>query len=218
MTILEMHEQFRMLAQQAGLQMVNAIFEEEIDMLLNQEILNVTRSIFSRKTNRELNGISDNVVRLAELSNLYVNEVVTSTKENILYGVGYKIYTSSFYEELMYLISVSSSTGGVYNKCRLIELDRVLETNNDYHSKSIKESPIAYNYDSSIEILASKFDVDSLIVNYLRYPAKVSLENEVDCDLAKSLHYDCVEKAVNAYNASINNPSYEKVLNETQNK
>ena len=216
MNISEMHIQFRMLAQQMGMQTVRAIFPEQIDLLLQQSILEITTSIFSRKANRELNGVSDNVIRLAELENLYTNKKIKIEKSDILFGRGYKIDTNTFDKRAMYLLSVNSFTGGVVNKCRLIELDKVSETNADYHSKSTINSPICYNDLNSIEVLADKFDIDNILINYITYPAEVNLENNIDCDIASSLHYSIVERAVNLFNASANNASYEKVSNETQ--
>lgn len=216
MNIEEMHIQFRMLGQQMGIQKVLNIFPEQIDSLLQQAILEITKDIFSRKSNRELNGVSDNVIRLAELENLYDSKTTEVSEDDILFGKGYKIHISSFEREMLYLLSVVSFTGEVANKCRLIELDKVLETNADYHSKSVINSPISYTNGNAIEVLAPKFTITKLLATYIAYPSKVSLENNISCDLAASLHYSIVDRAVNLFNAVTNSSSYEKVSNETQ--
>ena len=73
MEISEMHNKFRLYAQKMSMQTVLAILPEEIDEVFNTTIPEYARDKFSRKRNRELNGVSDNVIRLSELEPLYYN-------------------------------------------------------------------------------------------------------------------------------------------------
>lgn len=84
MKITEIHDRFVLLAQQMGMKTVRAILPEQIDELINTESINYVRDIFSRKGNRELDGISDNVIRLNELDPLLINRPIVSPRKQIL--------------------------------------------------------------------------------------------------------------------------------------
>ena len=91
MKITEIHDRFVLLAQQMGMKTVRAILPEQIDELINTESINYVRDIFSRKGNRELDGISDNVIRLTELSSLHTSIKLEAEQGDIMFGTGYKI-------------------------------------------------------------------------------------------------------------------------------
>ena len=214
MKITEIHDRFVLLAQQMGMKTVRAILSEQIDELINTESINYVRDIFSRKGNRELDGISDNVIRLNELDPLLVNRpIVSPRKTDITFGKGYRINTTVFIPQIMYLISVSSLTGDVLAKCRLIEIDYVPQTQNDYHSKSVVVSPICYKLEDGIEVIGN-FDVTKFIVTYIKYPTLVNLETDTTNELSDIAMQKVIERAVNTYNAISNNDSYERVSNE----
>ena len=60
MKVKEVHNEFMLLAQQMGMKSVRAILPEELDRLINLEAIEYVKDVFSRKGNRELDGISDN--------------------------------------------------------------------------------------------------------------------------------------------------------------
>lgn len=113
----------------------------------------------------------------------------------------------------MYLVSVSSLTGEALAKCRLIEIDYVPQTQNDYHSKSVVVSPICYKLEDGIEVIGN-FDVTKFIVTYIKYPTLVNLETDTTNELSDIAMQKVIERAVNTYNAISNNDSYERVSNE----
>lgn len=214
MKITEIHDRFVLLAQQMGMKTVRAILPEQIDELINTESINYVRDIFSRKGNRELDGISDNVIRLNELDPLLVNRhIVGARKTNITFGTGYRINTMVFIPQIMYLVSISSLTGDVLAKCRLIEIDYVPQTQNDYHSKSVAVSPICYKLEDGIEVIGN-FDITKFVVTYIKYPTLVNLETDTTNELSDIAMQKVIERAVNTYNAISNNDSYERVSNE----
>lgn len=214
MKITEIHDRFVLLAQQMGMKTVRAILPEQIDELINTESINYVRDIFSRKGNRELDGISDNVIRLNELDPLLVSRhIVGARKTDITFGTGYRINITVFIPQIMYLVSVSSLTGEALAKCRLIEIDYVPQTQNDYHSKSVVVSPICYKLEDGIEVIGN-FDVTKFIVTYIKYPTLVNLETDTTNELSDIAMQKVIERAVNTYNAISNNDSYERVSNE----
>lgn len=219
MKVTEIHNQFTLLAQQMGMKSTRAILPEQIDELINMESINYVRDIFSRKANRELNGVSDNVIRLEELNSLVVNLSIKNIQlSDIMFGKGYKInLNASPFEEnkkLMFVISLNSLTGEAVAKCRLIDIELVSQTQNDYHSKSVAKSPICYKTSSTIEVIGS-FKIDKFLLNYLMYPTPINFKEGVTNELSDIAMQKVIERAVNTYNAASNNDSYEKVSNES---
>ena len=91
MKVKEIHNEFMLLAQQMGMKSVRAILPEELDRLINLEAIEYVKDVFSRKGNRELDGISDNVIRLTELSSLHTSIKLEAEQGDIMFGTGYKI-------------------------------------------------------------------------------------------------------------------------------
>ena len=135
MKVKEVHNEFMLLAQQMGMKSVRAILPEELDRLINLEAIEYVKDVFSRKGNRELDGISDNVIRLTELSSLHTSIKLEAEQGDIMFGTGYKIELNN-YATPMFYTSVYSFKGDKSYRCRLIDLDLVSETMNDYHSKT----------------------------------------------------------------------------------
>lgn len=212
MKVKEIHNEFMLLAQQMGMKSVRAILPEELDRLINLEVIEYVKDVFSRKGNRELDGISDNVIRLTELSSLHTSIKLEAEQGDIMFGTGYKIELNN-YTTPMFYTSVYSFKGDKSYRCRLIDLDLVSETMNDYHSKSIVISPICYKTESNIEVIAT-FEIDKFLVNYIKYPSPISSVTDTTNELSDVAMKEVIKRAVNTYNAISNNNSYEKVSNE----
>ena len=212
MKVKEIHNEFMLLAQQMGMKSVRAILPEELDRLINLEVIEYIKDVFSRKGNRELDGISDNVIRLAELNPLHTSIKLEAEQGDIMFGTGYKIELTN-YPTPMFYTSVYSFMGDKSYRCRLIDLDLVSETMNDYHSKSIVISPICYKTESNIEVIAT-FEIDKFLVNYIKYPTSISSVTDTTNELSDVAMKEVIKRAVNTYNAISNNNSYEKVSNE----
>lgn len=212
MKVKEIHNEFMLLAQQMGMKSVRAILPEELDRLINLEAIEYVKDVFSRKGNRELDGISDNVIRLTELSPLHTSIKIEAEQGDIMFGTGYKIELND-YPKPMFYTSVYSFKGDKSYRCRLIDLDLVSETMNDYHSKSIVISPICYKTESNIEVIAT-FEIEKFLVNYIKYPTLISIATDTTNELSDVAMHEVIKRAVNTFNAISNNNSYEKVSNE----
>lgn len=212
MKVKEVHNEFMLLAQQMGMKSVRAILPEELDRLINLEAIEYVKDVFSRKGNRELDGISDNVIRLTELSSLHTSIKLEAEQGDIMFGTGYKIELNN-YATPMFYTSVYAFKGDKSYRCRLIDLDLVSETMNDYHSKSIVISPICYKTESNIEVIAT-FEIDKFLVNYIKYPTLINIATDTTNELSDVAMKEVIKRAVNTYNAISNNNSYEKVSNE----
>lgn len=213
MEVSEIHDHFNLLAQQMGMKTTRAILPEQIDEIVNLETIEYVKDMFSRKGNREMDGISDNVIRLSELFPLHTSIAIKKpVKQDVMFGTGYKIELEGEAKPMFYT-SVYSFTGEKSYRCRLIDLDLVSQTNNDYHSKSIAISPICYKTESNIEVVAT-FDIDKFLVNFIRYPKLIDSTTDTTNELSDSAMQEVIKRAVNTFNAISNNNSYEKVSNE----
>ena len=213
MDILAMHEMFRVLGQQMGLERVRGILEESIDVYLNaaikETVANVVKSnvqtIYKDKITVQDNPISP------------INGVSTLYKENT-----FNVNTTSdslvdiTLKDVQYIFGFSISYPGEtnYKQCRFIEPDRVDITLDDYCSRASKRYPIITivsanenNNSYQFRIYAGNTNIDNLRVKYIKLPNEVSLEQNISCDLPEHLHKDVVELAVQKYFNSVGSTS-----------
>lgn len=213
MTIVEMHETFRVLGQQMGLERVRGILEESIDTYLNIAIKETVASVVKSNVQtvyKDKITIQDNPISP-------VNGVSTLYKEsdfnaNIPSGSDVEISLGN----VQYICGFSVSYPGkeFYNKCRFIEPDRVEDTLTDYCSRASKQYPIitVVNVNEvtnkyKFRIYCGSGEINKLKVKYIKLPATVSLQNSINCDLPEHLHKDIVELAVNKYFNSVGSTS-----------
>lgn len=208
-----MHEMFRVLGQQMGLERVRGILEESIDIYLNaaikETVANVVKSnvqtIYKDKITVQDNPISpiNGVSTLYKENTFNVNATSGSLVDITLRDVQY-----------IFGFSISYPGETTYKQCRFIEPDRVDITLDDYCSRASKRYPIITivsadeNNDSyKFRIYTGKTNVDTLRVKYIKLPNEVSLEQNISCDLPEHLHKDVVELAVQKYFNSVGSTS-----------
>lgn len=208
-----MHEMFRVLGQQMGLERVRGILEESIDVYLNaaikETVANVVKSnvqtIYKDKITVQDNPISP------------INGVATLYKEST-----FEVESASgsdvnvTLEDVQYIFGFSISYPGEtnYKQCRFIEPGRVDITLDDYCSRASKRYPIITfvsadeNTNSyKFRIYTGKTDINNLRIKYIKLPNEVSLEQNINCDLPEHLHKDVVELAVQKYFNSVGSTS-----------
>lgn len=202
MTIIEMHQTFRTICQKNGMQLVNAILPEEIDIFLNLSIIEKVReivnsnstTIFQDKVTNRDNYLSP----VNALRNLFIQTSLDSeTKEFILDDI-----------RALYFISfvVNYSEKESY-KCRIIEPDKLEDTLRDFCNGASYDYPICSVFVEDDKQLCKVYngdkEINSLIIKYIKYPAKVSYIDKVDCDVLEYLHGDIVQNAVIKYITSL---------------
>lgn len=253
MNIQKMHETFRTLGQQKGMQLVRVILPEEIDVYINDAIAEKTRAEimksidYSVKTSN--NALTSAMTNINLFKSLYRNarfELDTDKTNNLLkdYNAnnGYheiaiptidcslkdaiELQEGEYFINPMLYISFSveydASSKGASTNCRVIPLDELDETLNDYCNSASKEYPIitmignpflnsdvesnSNLYDSSLQLYTNKKNCKANFINikYIKKPNVVDYKNGVDCDLADYCHYEIVELAVKKYLISIN--------------
>lgn len=217
MTIQDMHNTFRTLGQQMGMQLIRAILPESIDVYLNDAIIEWTREaiINATKNNLELSGVG----KASTMS--IINAFKTLYKKTKL-DINITDSESDFYEviidetqmnPMMFLsFSVIYEDGGREINCRIINADDVDALTNDFCSKPTKDYPIAVlindtDSNSILDVYTNKNPFQSINIKYIKYPNVVKysdVDSEcVNCDLPEYIHYAIVEKAVQKYFSSI---------------
>ena len=212
-----MHNVFRTLGQQMGLQRIRAILPESIDVYINDAITEKVRSVviantattFQDKVSVQKNPITpqnalrtifksadiiisdDQKVDDCYVIMLNVNDVMLFTS----FGVRYDGITKTF-------------------KCRLIEPDKLEDVLSDYCNGASYDFPIVSlfaNEDNAEYVklfVNSKSKVPvSLQIRYIETPAVVkwdaNMDNCVNCNLPDYIHMEIVELAVNKFFQSV---------------
>ena len=211
MDIHSMHEVFRTLTQQMGLQLVRGILPESVDTFINMEINSFVRnklleiSVLESQNDVNLQSVSTNP--LNAFRTLFNKDIIELNNDFYKDGV-YTLNQSLLSVNPMYYIGFAIVTKNNKTvKCRIIEPNLVETTFNDYCNKPDVNNPIVTFYknngDSLIKLYTNS-DIKSLIIDYIKYPNKVSLNGNVNCDLPEYLHYDIVEGAVKRFNMATN--------------
>lgn len=220
MTIVEMHELFRVLGQQMGMQKVRAILPESIDIILNTSIIHCVRQIITSNVTTNFGNIvatqKNKVSVINALRTLYTEKEIDINGSN----------PSVFYNFDIFSIidcSVSYSTKSPYKyiSTRLIEPNLIDEAERDYLLRPTSKFPVA----TIVGVTENKIQgtETGTLINYnlytgnstptrikasfIRYPVKVKYDesgnNNVHCDLPIHLHHMIVEEAVKLYLQSV---------------
>lgn len=211
MTIQEMHQLFRVIGQQVGMQTIRAILPEEIDVFLNSAINETVRTIVATNVAQGAEGKiiqNANISPINALRDLYTR-VVTSVK----IGDSDNKFQLVFDNIAMYYtgFSVNYTNNDKLYKARLVEPDELENTLNDYCNGASYDYPIIlYTNEnpSTLTVYSGDKVPYSVICNFIKNPAIVSYDNEVDCDLPKYLHNEIVQLAVQKYFNSVGSTTH----------
>ena len=252
MDIVKMHETFRTLGQQKGMQQVRGILPEEIDVYINDVIAEKTRVEILNGINysTQANGSTfvGTMTNINLFRNLYRNArfKINAASSNGL--VKYKDTSIGYYEiaiptinsevsdevtlnegeyfidPMMYLgisVEYDGASRGNAKSCRLISLDEIEKTLNDYCSRPDPNYPIATllgipkiddlfeieenEYDNKLNIYTGRSEnaVQYINIKHIKKPNVVNYANKISCDLSEYSHYEIVEMAVQKFLRSI---------------
>lgn len=207
-----MHEMFRTIGQQVGIQDVRGILPESIDIFLNVSIVEKARSIVMENTKTAFPNrvsIQNNFVSpINALRTLYRRKeiAITDITKDVQLGQldNVFLYTS---------FAIRYNNDSEY-KCRFIDGDKLEETLNDVLNGASWDYPICsmFNDENNSEYLkifinSKSHAPNTIIVKYIANPAVVRYsrnENErVNCDLPDYLHSEIVELAVSKFFKSV---------------
>lgn len=213
MDISQMHEMFRTVGQQVGMQDVRAILPESIDIFINIAIIEKARSIVMENTKTAFPNrvsIQNNFVSpINALRTLYRRKEITITDITKDVQLGQLdnvfLYTS---------FAIRYNNNDSEYKCRFIDGDKLEETLNDVLNGASWDYPICsmFNGENNSEYLkvfinSNSHTPNAIIIKYIANPAVVKFSKTaaecVNCDLPDYLHSEIVELAVSKFFKSV---------------
>lgn len=213
MDISQMHEMFRTVGQQVGMQDVRAILPESIDIFINIAIIEKARSIVMENTKTAFPNrvsIQNNFISpINALRTLYRRKEITITDITKDVQLGQLdnvfLYTS---------FAIRYDNNDSEYKCRFIDGDKLEETLNDVLNGASWDYPICsmFNGENNSEYLkvfinSNSHTPNTIIIKYIANPAVVKFSKNaaecVNCDLPDYLHSEIVELAVSKFFKSV---------------
>lgn len=217
MTIREMHELFRTLAQQVGMEAVRAILPNEVDRLLNLSIVAFIRNNLSKVANtqyRERIAIRSNTITpinalrtLYKVVKLGSIRVESQCKDLTLYNFDVDS------DDIMVITDIATTykdftTLPYY--CRFIEPEQYHILRNDFCNSPSYDSPIATMLSDDNQTMTFRMECgkggyvpDEIQVGYIKQPNIVSFDNNVNCDLPEHTHSEIVANAAKIYLSAV---------------
>lgn len=208
-----MHEMFRTVGQQVGMQDVRAILPESIDIFINIAIIEKARSIVMENTKTAFPNrvsIQNNFVSpINALRTLYRRKEITIT------DITKDVQLSQLDNVFLYTsFAIRYDNNDSEYKCRFIDGDKLEETLNDVLNGASWDYPICsmFNGENNSEYLKVFINSDShtpnaIIIKYIANPAVVKFSKTaaecVNCDLPDYLHSEIVELAVSKFFKSV---------------
>lgn len=217
MTIQEMHQLFRVVGQQMGMQTIRAILPEEIDVFLNMAINEKIRYVLSSNVINNESKILDNIgiSPINYLKTLYKTEYLDGAGD--IDGHDFLETIVSDDSEIMFYTSFAIRyKDATIKNARIIEPDKLYNVISDYCSSPSKEYPIVVILVQAaghalIHIYIGEDDKNNVAgayVNYIKNPNVVSLEDNIDCDLPNYTHNEIVQLAVQKYFNSVGSTTH----------
>ena len=213
MDISQMHEMFRTVGQQVGMQDVRAILPESIDIFINIAIIEKARSIVMENTKTAFPNrvsIQNNFVSpINALRTLYRRKEITIT------DITKDVQLSQLDNVFLYTsFAIRYDNNDSEYKCRFIDGDKLEETLNDVLNGASWDYPICsmFNGENNSEYLkvfinSNSHTPNTIIIKYIANPAVVKFSKTaaecVNCDLPDYLHSEIVELAVSKFFKSV---------------
>lgn len=213
MDISQMHEMFRTVGQQVGMQDVRAILPESIDIFINIAIIEKARSIVMENTKTAFPNrvsIQNNFVSpINALRTLYRRKEITIT------DITKDVQLSQLDNVFLYTsFAIRYDNNDSEYKCRFIDGDKLEETLNDVLNGASWDYPICsmFNGENNSEYLkvfinSNSHTPNAIIIKYIANPAIVKFSKNaaecINCDLPDYLHSEIVELAVSKFFKSV---------------
>lgn len=208
-----MHEMFRTVGQQIGMQDVRAILPESIDIFINIAIIEKARSIVMENTKTAFPNrvsIQNNFVSpINALRTLYRRKEITIT------DITKDVQLSQLDNVFLYTsFAIRYDNNDSEYKCRFIDGDKLEETLNDVLNGASWDYPICsmFNGENNSEYLkvfinSNSHTPNAIIIKYIANPAVVKFSKNaaecINCDLPDYLHSEIVELAVSKFFKSV---------------
>jgi len=108
-------------------------------------------------------------------------------------------------------ISYGSGDTSIERDLRIVSQDDVYHLQQNPFGQSSPSFPLAIMYDEAIRVFQSseKFILETLYLDYIREPVSISLNTNVNCELADHTHHEIVDLAVKSIIEAIESPRYQ---------
>lgn len=212
MTIQEMHQLFRVVGQQMGMQTIRAILPEEIDVFLNMAINEKVREVLLSNVTLDEGTklmINNNTSPINYIRTLYKQYTFTNNRE---YN---KIFPLNSIDAMYFTSFGVTYVDNVQRPCRLVEPDKIYNILTDFCSAPTRNEPVIVMYNNENGLVAQIYNgnenvdnVYKLIVNYISNPVKVTFDEDISCDLPEYTHNEIVQLAVQKYFNSVGSTTH----------
>jgi len=221
MTVQEMHYALDQGLQKVASSVYDYFLPEESDFWLNRAQERFIKQRLHPEGDPKKLGFSKNEKRLDDLRMLievdYTDDVAPSETAD---AVDFDLPT-----DYMFLVnarvSVYIACGGIVNtgsSFNAIERDlRIVSQDDAYHlqqnpfGKTSPAFPLGIMFEDTIRVFqtSEKFILETLSLDYIRQPVSISLNTNVNCELADHTHHEIVDLAVKSIIEAIESPRYQ---------
>lgn len=221
MNIQEMHQYFRVYGEQMGLELIRNILPEEIDVYLNTAINEKVREALVSSGNTQFQdriSIQNNPVNPISYIRTLYDEMLFIYLKGFTNkdGNAIKVKLDSYdvlhyiHFDICYFANNELGNGDTtpYYPFRYVDRSNLNSILNDFCSGASYDSPIIYFYGHNAE---ENVDIFPYVINddskqpalisgqYIKNPAKVSLVDNISCNLPNYTHTDIVQFACQKY-------------------
>lgn len=216
MTVDALHIDFNTKFQNIGTQSYGRLLDDHIDWLLNDQMMKLIRSLYNnRYVNEEKN------VRYRAAVEFEVIEPIVRSHSGTIDSNNRLTLTSDHY-----LIIPDSVNADVTFKnrnfrlqpCRMIDIGKLGDLLNDYHTTTMYNSPIVYLDMKSIKVetegIRDNFIINNLHYKYIKKPNLINKVSGVTCELAEACHDLLVDNAVSFAKQLIHNNMLDSTVNQ----
>lgn len=199
----DIHNTFRTLAQQMGMEINRVILPESIDVYLNNAILEKTKQELAKSitVNAQQDGYLQvpNMSSINTLGNLFRSSQISNIDD----------YSTI---DIMLLLGVSiqyNNDGSDLRHCRIVSFDVIENMIDDYCNRPTKAHPIISTYNNKLILYNDNNDYKFLNIKYLKQPSKIDYVHANDVNVAEyndfndSFMYEIIELAVQKYLISV---------------
>lgn len=216
-----MHNTFRTLGQQMGMQTIRAILPESIDVFINETINEKVRSVVVANSStgfQDRVAIQDNAISPINYVRTLYRTATINVSPGEINGQFYRVdIDNSIREKVMFYTSFAVVYGSIdlarYG-CRFIEGDKLYDTLRDYCNAASRDYPIVTMRadDSNSEYIEVYSNSGSnspsvLDITFIELPTRVkwaaNLGDAENCNLPEYTHNEIVELAVAKYFQSV---------------
>ena len=203
MTYKDIHNTFRTLGQQMGMQKNRTILPDSINVYINGAILEKTKEELAKAVSSNVQVSADlqvpNMSLINTLGNLFRSKQITEDNDLDL-------------SDVMFILGASIKYDKPKDKsfrCRIVAFDVIDDISSDYCNKPSKEYPVICYCDNKLNVYNDNTNYSFINLKYLKHPSKIVCNENTDnwnteyVDFQDDFMYEIIELAVQKYLISV---------------